>query len=215
MLSSALAMFTTGCTTAALWGRVDHSPKDVTLLVSPHTQDVLVRYNEDIFTNSFKQSVKSHQYQPRAYWLSAWTNTAKHHSPEFVDVTNSNDWISIPFVTVTKERPPPAPSPPSGSTNQAQNAPVNHPFLSTTLVTNALPEHGYYAISKWPEFELWRNGKKIGGFRFPPRHSEWGLPTFCRVVLTPITITADTVTVVLEYSVKEPWYLIGIGLQFL
>jgi len=202
ILLSGLAMFLTGCiTTPALWKRVDHFPTDISVLVSSNTQEVLVRYNEGFFTNSFTSSGGATGYQFRAYWLIASTNKTDHSLPELVDVTNSNDWVAVPFVTVVKKMPSPDRGHP-GSTNQSPAAVPSHRFLSTTLVTNAFPDHGYYAVPRWrifagrSEFELWRDGEKLGTFPFPPDYSKWGKPTFARVTLTPIMATADTVIVI-------------------
>ncbi len=195
-LLSVLTLLTAGCATPALWGRKNYSPKDVSLMVSPQAGDVLVRYNEEMFTNSFHPSRITHQFQPRAYWLFAHANAAKGYPPEFVDVTISSNWTSIPFVTVVKKVRTPAVSGPSSSTRQSTNESMNHPFLSTTLVTNAVPEHGYYAVIKGAKFEVWRDGEKMGTFKLPPRHSEWGPATFWRVTLTPGAVIADTVVVV-------------------
>jgi hypothetical protein len=197
-LLSMLMLFTAGCATPALWGRKDYFPKDVTLMVSPQAGDILVRYNEDISTNSFHRSPVTHEFQPRAYWLMAHTNAAKGFPPEFVDVTISNDWTSIPFVTVVKKLKTSTVSCPC---KQSTNESINHSFLSTTLVTNALPEHGYYAIAKGSKFEVWRDGEKTGTFKFPASHSEWESATFWRVTLTPGAVIADTVVVVVVGAV--------------
>ncbi len=183
-------------------------------MVSPQPGDILVRYNEEISTNSFRTSHITHEFQPRAYWLFAHTNAAKGYPPEFVDVTISNGWTSIPFVTVVKKAMTPTASCSSGSTRRCANESISHPFLATTLVTNTLPEHGYYAVAKGSKFEVWRDGEKMGRFKFPPSHSEWGPPTFWRVTLTPVAVTADTVGVVVVVGVVGAGVLLSDGGTF-
>jgi hypothetical protein len=186
-------VFIAGCSTPALWGIKSSSPNDIRLTVAPQSQDVLVLYNEDIFTNRFNPSHEVHRFEPRVYWLSSWTNATHHRMPEFIDATSSTNWTYIPFVLLTKKWHAMYIPPPSATNGQSTNGSIQHLMVSPVLVTNALPGSGYYAIGTGGGFKLWGDGKQIGEFKYPPSHSEWGRPTFARVALTPFAVIADTV----------------------
>jgi len=182
----AAVMLSTGCATRALWDAKVYRPVSVpNLMLSPQTNDVLVRYNEKCFAvlNNSKplqaggqhpadqiaaapRTNETHQLQPRAYWLFASTNRAKYLPPEFVDPTNSSDWVSVPVAkldTTTRiskhadlvwlrrdERwvPRTKPDPGRSITNTPERA---HSIAAGTnalgqslYITNAPPEHRYY-----------------------------------------------------------------------
>jgi len=180
LILSALLTLTAGCT-SALWARKDYSAKDVKLLLEPGTGQVLVTYKEECFTNSFNMWSEKRDIQQRSYWLYSWTNAPKHSMPGFAQVTNSADWATIPCLVLNGKRPTSA-----FATNRV---------FFPVLVTNVAPEHGYYVIPAYTSFELWKDRQKVGAFKLPQRPSEWGAVTFPRVVLTPITATADAIVI--------------------
>jgi hypothetical protein len=202
ILLSALMMIGAGCATPALWGRKEFFPRDIRLLVSPDSGDVLVCYN-DTQPDSTDSTRHPDQIQARAYWLRPSTNTFGQHPAEFVNVTTSSNWISVPFVILRRKEPAPAPPDSAGSTNSPNFKRIPHSTLADVVECDAPPERGYYAIQRWPGFELWRDGEEIGTFNFPHAYTESALPTFLRVVLTPLAATADAAIVVVVVGVES------------
>jgi len=205
---AAMTMFA-GCATPALWDLKVHSPASApTLKLSPQTEDVLVHYDEkcsgSLSTSTPSQTTstalpgavaatgrkkRTRQSQPRAYWLFASTNMVRHHSPEFVVVTNSTDWVSVPVVPLDMMQPITNradfiwvrrdtvifPAAKSGATKPVARTPMKapHSIAAGTNVlgqrlymTNAAPEHGYYwkLSSSPPRYLLTTNASPEHGY---------------------------------------------------
>lgn len=254
LLLCVTGMLTAGCATPTLWGRMDYC-KDLKLVRVPNTGEVFVRYREKVSWKSCNETPESQQFQPRTYRLLNYTNTAHHHLlaivdpfvkwtdhwPEFVEMNDTNDWSSIPFLTKAQQKALGAPSPESEALRKTLKSEVSGaasllmgleilyqklnvmvsargcslstngasgpPLLSST---NALPEHGYYAIERSSEFELWRGGQKLGTFQFPPARSGPAPVTVWRVVLTPPAALADTVMTVMVVGIATSPYWVQI-----
>jgi hypothetical protein len=98
-----LALLSSGCTsaTSALWGRKTHHPAvivdgtNLNLAFAPQTNDILVRYEEQVN--------KSTNSQARAYWLFASTNAPIRTTRQFVQEISFGDLIQIPIVRSKKD----------------------------------------------------------------------------------------------------------------
>jgi len=89
-----LLSLATGCATPALWDVTRHRSAYVpTLAHSTGSCDILVHYDEKVSHISHKDGT---QWEPRAFLLVA-TNLAARRS-DFVEITNSSEWIAIPLV---------------------------------------------------------------------------------------------------------------------
>jgi hypothetical protein len=176
MLATSVVL-NSGCTAGYVWKKdVYHPAANVRLRLSaePQGTNVLVQYEE-----CFAKSTDSH---PRAYWL--WPpetyQPVVQSRPRVKDLraTQTNRVVQTKPIFVK----------PVGETNL-----LAVPFISET---NRVGTNGYCALVSPDQtnFKLWHNGILLDDYKLPV-YTNRPPPSFKRVVMTPVSLTADAVIV--------------------